>query len=193
MNDKEEIWKDIPSCSPSYQASSLGRIRRIYKERGPRVMRHFETKRGYFRVGLSLNNQAFNPFVHTLVCEAFNGAKPEWATLVSHKDGNGKNNLPSNLEWNNSFGNERDKLIHGTKTPPEKRKNAKLNKQIVEIILAFDKNFTVSELSRKFCVSRNAIYSVIYGETWNNVSPEKPRKKRVRRSRNKTTDLRPIK
>ena len=40
---------------------------------------------------------------------------------------------------------------------------------------------------------RNAIYSVIYGETWNNVSPEKPRKKRVRRSRNKTTDLRPIK
>lgn len=78
-----------------YQVSNLGNVR---KTKNKRILKPFDTGRGYLNVKLSKNNIAKTVSVHRLVAKAF---IPNLNNLeqVNHKDENKKNNNVNNLEW----------------------------------------------------------------------------------------------
>ena len=52
-----------------------------------------------YRFSIVIDGKAVSRGVHYLVCTAFHGPMPDWATGVTHLDGDLLNNKPSNLEW----------------------------------------------------------------------------------------------
>lgn len=101
MSVPPEEWRPIRSA-PGYQASSLGRIRRT---RSGRVQTGSISGNGYlYTAGRT---------IHSLVCEAFHGRRPEGAE-VRHLDGNRLNNAAENLRWGTPSENRHDSVRHGT-------------------------------------------------------------------------------
>lgn len=92
-----EIWRIpiIDGMKDDIEVSNLGRIK--YKT----GVKTFGKKLagGYIKVSVTINNKKCNRFIHTLICSAFHGKQPEWASSVNHKDGNPLNNKAENLEW----------------------------------------------------------------------------------------------
>jgi hypothetical protein len=68
---------------------------------------------GYIVASLWANGHQVNRKVHQLVCEAFNGARPEGA-ITRHLDGDRTNNVPENLAWGTCTENNLDAVTHGT-------------------------------------------------------------------------------
>ena len=105
MNNKIEIWKDIPNYKDCYQVSTFGKVRSLdrYVDSKKEFKRFSKGKllkleillNGYIRVRLG----KYNPkLVHRLVGITFIkniNNKPQ----INHKDGNRSNNNISNLEW----------------------------------------------------------------------------------------------
>lgn len=111
MNNKYEIWKDIPGYEGIYQVSNLGRIksidRYIYfinngtptkKFHKGRILKQDIDEDGYYRINLRYNNKDKRYGVHRLVASAFISNDKNLPT-VNHKDGNKQNNSVENLEW----------------------------------------------------------------------------------------------
>ena len=104
-----EIWKDFHD----YQISNLGRVKSFKKSSHPYtyLLKQKTTKKGYYRVTLSIDKKPTDFLVHRLVARLFLEKKDEH-TQVNHKDGNGLNNRVDNLEWCTASEN----IIHAYKT-----------------------------------------------------------------------------
>lgn len=90
-----EIWKDIPGLNA--QASSFGRIKSFGRYKDGRIRKLQKGLRAnYLRVQLQLRGKYHS--VHRLVAMAWID-NPNNLEVVNHKDGNGLNNRPENLEW----------------------------------------------------------------------------------------------
>lgn len=170
MDDEE--WRIIPSF-PNYEASSYGNIRRNGK-----ILAKVKSK-GYLQLKLCKNSNVFTKHIHVLVCEAFNGKKPEWATLVAHNDGNRENNIPTNLRWTTHKDNSNDMIIHGTKLELERHPRANLtNDQVINIIKTYKENMvnkyvkkgTRKFLAEKYNIKISAIKDIIHGRSWSNLT-----------------------
>lgn len=114
----KEIWKDIPGYEGLYQASSLGRIRSLDREKWNgyclylnkgRVMKQSVINSGREVVSLCVNSKVKRMLVYRLVAMAFI-PNPNNYPQVNHIDGNPRNNRADNLEWCNQSGNEIHKL-----------------------------------------------------------------------------------
>jgi hypothetical protein len=103
-----ETWKDIPGYEGLYQASSLGRIKRVkgiawngYKhhEIKERILKpHCNHPTGYAHVALSKNGKPKTLRVHVLVCLAFIGKRPDNHHIL-HMNGDSKDNRACNLRY----------------------------------------------------------------------------------------------
>ena len=108
-----EIWKDIPGYKGFYQASNLGRIKRMAAGKiREHILKQFRVGE-YMSVGPSVNNARTQRRVHRLVAMAFI-PNPNRFPCINHKDENPSNNNVSNLEWcdskyNNNYGTARDR------------------------------------------------------------------------------------
>lgn len=112
-----EEWRPIRGWEDRYEVSSAGRVASLPTRTWPRrnILKSVAHKRGgYLYVNLVRDNKQHHRKIHALVCEAFNGARPESATLVRHIDGDVRNNIPSNLAWGNTSENMHDAVRHGT-------------------------------------------------------------------------------
>lgn len=112
-----EQWKKIPS-HPDYSTSSDGRIRRIVPDKYNRPCRELKQHLdagGYLRLCLTTNGVEHTVHVHSLVCEAYHGSRPD-GCQVAHKDGIRSNNNQENLRWATPSENTSDKYLHGTIT-----------------------------------------------------------------------------
>ena len=75
-----EFWKDIPEYKGLYQASSIGRIRRLDRKiinhgtlsvkRGA-IICQSKSKKGYIRVRLFFNGGTKEELVHRLIAKTF--------------------------------------------------------------------------------------------------------------------------
>lgn len=95
-----EEWRGVPHF-PSYEISSLGRVRRgIGKRNWPagKILKASNNSRGYLSVCLRDEGKSYPRTIHSLVAEAFLGPCPA-GHCVHHKDGNGLNNSKENLEY----------------------------------------------------------------------------------------------
>lgn len=107
-----EIWRAVPGFT-GYEVSSTGRVRSYKRSAAGRLISLLPDGRGYMRVRLGDGTRMVARRVHQLVAEAFIGPRPE-GREVRHLDGNGMNNIPSNLEYATAAVNQADKVLHGT-------------------------------------------------------------------------------
>lgn len=121
---EKELWKDIPQTNGCYQASNVGRIRRIWvlkpwKTAKPSNQRKNTQQREV--IAMRMIGSKKNWLVHRLVAAAFLGLCPE-GMEVNHIDGNALNNRAANLE----YVTRRQNLLHafriGLITPRRKMK-----------------------------------------------------------------------
>lgn len=120
-SESGEIWMPIPNL-PYYQASSRGRIRSltrwvcragVYVLREGMVLTPRENTTGRLQVSVYQDSKAQSRSVHSLVCEAFYGPKPEDKPFACHLNGDHLDNRPENLYWGSPTDNAQDTIRHG--------------------------------------------------------------------------------
>ncbi|MFJ4266278.1 HNH endonuclease [Paenarthrobacter nicotinovorans] len=144
-----------------YWVSSLGRVR---GKRGT-ILRPWTTQFGHLAVQCGANGKRG---VHTLVCEAWHGPKPD-GMWVGHRDGNPQNNVPANLRWVTPSENSQDTALHGkTRTATGEHFNAKLTwPQVRAIRAAFPgPKGTVARLAMQYGVNHTAIIAIRDNKVW---------------------------
>jgi hypothetical protein len=108
--------------------------------------------------------------VHTAVCIAFHGPRPD-GLIVRHLDGNLLNNQAHNLRWGTQEENEADKILHGTAPRGENHGAVKLTeKQVKEIRSAPDRWGINQELASRYGVARSTISNIRTGRNWRHLS-----------------------
>lgn len=121
-----EVWKPVPKYEGSYEVSNLGRVRSLDRinHRGwslkGKMLKPGDMGR-YYQHSLTKDGKAVKYLTHRLVLEAFVGP-PGKNEQGCHNDGNSKNNHLSNLRWDTSSANNRDKVAHGTHPEARKKK-----------------------------------------------------------------------
>lgn len=98
-----------------------------------RWLKTFPNKNGYLRFNTYRNGKWAQHSVHTAVCVAFHGPRPD-GQLVRHLDGDPLNNRSDNLAWRTYTDNEADKKLHDRHLVGERHHMAKLTEADVREI-----------------------------------------------------------
>lgn len=117
-----EIWKDIPGWEGFYQASNLGRIKRL-----PLEFTYSDGQKHYYPEKIYVPAVAGNGYkmvtfrkpgekqehlyVHRLIAETFI-KNPEGYNVINHLDSDRTNNNVNNLEWTTFSGNSIHAIHH---------------------------------------------------------------------------------
>lgn len=164
-----ERWRTVEGFE-DYEVSDLGRVRSWKRQgsggrRETPVLLALAKRQGYMGVSpYGQNGVRKNVCVHCLVLEAFVGPCPPDHECC-HLDGQCTNNVLSNLKWGTKAENASHKILHGTEIWGEVNPLAKLTWPDVDFIRA-NESANMSELSRRFGVSRVAVRLAKTGRTW---------------------------
>ena len=140
----KEIWKDILGYEGYYQASNLGRIKRLEGKYVPdeRVLKPQKRPNGYLAITLSKDKRRITKSIHRIIMLAFMG---ESKLTVNHIDGDKHNNRLENLEYVTSRDNIRHVFSSNIKiTNIQKFKN--------DIINDYSKGVNLTKLTKKYHV-----------------------------------------
>lgn len=168
-----EIWKPIPSTSGTYEASSLGKIRRVLLRGQPCEPRLMVTgkygKSPYLQVCLCVNAKQRTAHVHRLICEAFHGERDR-SFHARHINGNPNDNRSENLAWGMPSENMADQYKHGTRAIGARSGNAKLTDEKVKMIFSLrEQGQTQTEIAVAVGVSQTTVWHVLKGLQWKHV------------------------
>lgn len=105
-----EEWRPVKGYAGLYEISSEGRVA-SHRRQPTRLLTAFSSL-GYPAVGISIAGIKRVAFVHTLICEAWFGTRPE-GFVCRHLDGDPTNSVLSNLAWGTPAENTQDLLRHG--------------------------------------------------------------------------------
>ena len=157
----EEIWAVIPGWE-AYEASTLGRIRRI---KTGLILSQNEDQDGYLRLNLSCDGRRKNFRVNILIMRTFKGEPPPGKTQVAHWDGDMKNNSFGNLRYATNKENTEDKRRHGRMPMGEKSHMARLSDANARLMLAerMSGAKTLKQLADDYQVSYATVQCVVYG------------------------------
>lgn len=105
--------------------------------------------------------------VHAIVAETFWGIRPE-GMEVCHKDGNSRNNHPSNLQYGTERQNAEDRDRHGRTARGSSIGTSKLtSEQVCSIRQEYTgRRGQKTELAKRYGVSRTMIYYIVNNEWW---------------------------
>lgn len=93
----EEIWKPIPGLKGKYEASNLGRIKRVQGIGAGKILQG-TLDRGYLYATLTIDSKSKFYYFHRLVAMTFL-PNPENKRTVNHINGIKDDNRVENLEW----------------------------------------------------------------------------------------------
>ena len=130
-------------------------------------------KDGYLIIGLRTEENKQKMFrIHQLVMLTYGELPSEnlFDPTINHIDGNKINNNISNLEW---IDRKTNTSIRFDKPIGEKNHFSKLKEsQVLEIIdLLSNTNLSLSQIAKKYNVSKSAISSIKRGTTWKHINP----------------------
>lgn len=167
-----EEWRRSPSW-PSYEVSSLGRVRRAVAARGARVgqvLAPYIDPKGYCHVGLRRDRRRVTVKVHHLVLEAFGSPRPSPRHVTRHGPGGPGDNRLENLCWGTYAENESDKLRDGTNcyARGEQVGSAKLTAgQVADIRARYAVGgITHRALAAEYRVEHSTIGRIVRGQKW---------------------------
>lgn len=169
-----EEWRPVAGWDLYYEASSHGRIRRAAgspcRYKTAKVLRQKVAKGpvGYLQVTLKNDRVGEQTvYVHSTVCAAFHGARPDPCLQCCHGDGNAKNNHKGNVRWDTRVNNEADRIVHGTHNRGERHGLSKLKDlQVLEIKTKLKAGRSQRSLAKEYGVSQSAIYDIKTGKRW---------------------------
>lgn len=172
-----ELWKPVAGYEGLYEVSDLGRVRSLPRTtrtgiRGGTLLSLRGTdKDGYAQVGLCRAGKVWIRKVHTLVLEAFVGARPT-EMVACHCDGNCKNNMLSNLRWDTPKANSRDAVGHGTIRRGEAVPSAVVTEADVREIRALHAagTHTQRQIATLYGIGFRGVNSIVLRRTWRHVS-----------------------
>lgn len=176
-----EAWLPIPGY-PGYEASSLGRVRRVapYVRAGAIIgvpkkaaiaPRRVHNRTAHLAVTLSFEGQRRDALVHRLVALTFIGPQPDGKPLVCHRDDDPTNNCPENLFWGSAADNSADMVRKGRQARGSLAANSKLDEFEISILRAKAKVSGLSQraLAKQFGISQAAVSMALSGKTWRHV------------------------
>ena len=147
-----ETWKPTP-CSPYYEISDLGRVRRI--ETGNFLTPHCRAD-GKLVVTMTTMHKATTRTVHSLVAEAFMGPRAR-TDVVSFLDKNPRNCSAQNLRYVS-------RSIGVPKGPPEPAQLTPVDVQRIRYLL--EHNVSGRIIAGTFGVSSSVISRIKTGKIW---------------------------
>lgn len=119
---QSEQWRPVVGYEGRYEVSDFGRIRTVARiAPWGTTTRRVDSKirkpypapnGGHLVLGLHLDHQVTNVYVHRVVLEAFVGPCPD-GMEACHLDDDPTNNHLSNLRWDTRSGNLRDRYRNG--------------------------------------------------------------------------------
>ena len=173
MTTLAERWAPVLGWEGVYEASTMGRIKRIARARGATpgsVTTGYHERNGYVKVSLYKDGIEFRTWLHRIIAMAFLGPIPE-GHEVNHKDSDPSNDTIDNLE----YVTHRQNLIHavdrGRTLTGERCYNAVLTEDGVRFI--WEQRMigaSVPTIAKHMGVHQNTIYSVTQGKSWRRVS-----------------------
>lgn len=127
-------------------------------------------KGGHRRVTLSQDGKKREALVHRLVLEAFVGPCPPGMECC-HWDDNPNNNNLSNLRWDTSVANHKDRARNGKMQRGSRHCRAKFTEELVTRIRKQYATGLTShrELARAYGVGDAAITSILNRRTWKHI------------------------
>lgn len=162
-----EKWKPVVGYEGRYMVSDRGRVLSLGSTTSGRRILSQSTSGsvGYMSVALYRGDgKKTTRTVHTLVLEAFTGAKPE-GCVGRHLDGDHLNNRSSNLSWGTQEANMQDAVGHGTVRCGARHGLATLTEQQAREV-KYRKDLPVRDLAELYGISVRTAYSIRRGETW---------------------------
>lgn len=131
LNVNYEVWEAIRGFKGRYEVSNLGRVKTLEHKNngGPAIRQLITDKDGYKVLGLGKNNKIFK--VHRLVLEAFVGLCPD-GMVACHNDSNPANNELSNLRWDTTVGNCKDRRSYAGVNNPNSKLTIEQTKEIIK-------------------------------------------------------------
>lgn len=166
-----ETWTAIPEYEGIYEASSLGRVRRIAHipnaRKAPYYLRPLCHPGGYIMVALHKDKKQRHRLIHRLVMAAFHGqSKLE----VNHKNGDKKDNRLENLEYVTPKQNGEHASRTGLMPRGERQAFAKLTEAAVrEIRLQFESGINYRVIAERHKIHPMNIYLIVNRKTWKHV------------------------
>lgn len=135
-----EEWKDIPGYEGLYQASTLGRVKRLsgYQCKKERILNGTMNKDGYISVHLRKNGTEKCLKMHRVIAATFL-ENPLNKETVNHIDCDKTNNRLDNLEWATYKEQGEHAARHGRVNITEYQKNcvrAALQKRVYQYTLS---------------------------------------------------------
>jgi len=175
-----EEWRPVPGSDGLYSVSNFGRVRsepvaalRVGRQRG-RILDCHRDSKGYrqFQV-CRLDGRRTRMKVHRAVALAFLGPRPT-GTQINHKSGDKHDNSVANLEYVTCRENIRHGwklgLYRGDHTRGERNRQARLTACDVRFIRDSGSQLGLSQLSRRFGVSKTTIWQVMRRKTWKHIA-----------------------
>jgi hypothetical protein len=175
----EEVWKDIEGYEGYYQVSNLGRVRSLDRIVPHKIYKFMNAKGkilcpgkvgvGYYTVALCNNSKPKSMFIHRLVAEAFI-SKTSKTNDVNHKNGIKTDNRLENLEWCTRSENTLHAFTIGLKSHVGELHNlSKLTEEQAKEIKYELKELSVKQISVKYNVHVETIYSIRRGSSWKHI------------------------
>lgn len=159
-----EQWAAVPGFS-DYEASTLGRVRRVRGTRAGIITPRTRNCDGYLEVRLTSDGKRHPKSLHGVVLSAFEGLRPE-GHEGRHLDGNKLNNKLNNLQWGTPQQNTADKIAHG-KMRGARNPKAKLTAGCILRMRDLRCAGTpYASIGTWFGVTATAAHSAITGKSW---------------------------
>jgi HNH endonuclease/NUMOD4 motif-containing protein len=154
-----EVWKAAVGYEGVYEVSSLGRVKRVLRNRG---LNHHDFLKPfpvgeYLGFKFCVDGVRKTVYAHDLVAAAFIGPKPKKAT-VNHKDLDKGNNAETNLEYTTRAGNYWHARKRGITF------SCKVTRAQANEMRRLRGKVTLTELSAKYGITPGAISAIQLGK-----------------------------